>query len=117
MRTVNAMRPEVYIERLNSKVDTPLDFPKTPATIKVDPIDRDTELAETMFMGLRLLDEGLSMSNFEARYGVQVEDRFENEIKQLVRKGLLVIDGDRLKLTMQARLISNHVFQHFVEPV
>ena len=117
MRTVNAMRPEVYIERLNSKVDAPLDFPKTPATIKVDPIDRDTELAETMFMGLRLLDEGLSMSNFETRYGVQVEDRFENEIKRLVRKGLLVIDGDRLKLTMQARLISNHVFQHFVEPV
>lgn len=117
MRTVNAMRPEVYIERLNTKIEAPSEFPKTPATIKAASIDRDTDMAETLFMGLRLLEEGLSLSDFEARYGERVEDRFAGEIKQLVHKGLLVMDEDRLKLTQAARLISNHVFQHFVETV
>lgn len=115
-RTVNAMRPEVYIERMNTQWDTDMAFPKTPATIKYEPIDRDTDMAETLLMGLRLLDEGLSLSAFERRYEERVEERFGDEIERLTYRGLLVSENNRLKLTKQARLISNYVFQHFVEP-
>ncbi len=111
-RTVNAMRPELYIERLQNS--TQHAFPQTPATIKAEAIERETDMGETLFMGLRLLDEGLSLHAFEARYEERVQDRFAQEINTLIAKGLLTQDGDYLKLTRAARLISNYVFQHFL---
>lgn len=113
-RTVNAMRPEVYIQRMQNPPVT-YTFPATPATIKQEPIDAATDMAETLFMGLRLLNEGVSFSAFQARYGVDLRVRFGDEIDKLMGQGLLVIVGDSLRLTQQARLISNYVFRHFLE--
>ncbi|MBI5927869.1 MAG: radical SAM family heme chaperone HemW [Chloroflexi bacterium] len=113
VRTVNVMRPELYIERLKNLPSNPLPFPQTPATMTAEPIDRQTDMFETIFTGLRLLDEGLSLKAFEQRYGEKLEVRFADEIKRLTRMGLLWQAGDALKLTKSARLISNRVFQEF----
>ncbi|MBZ0319140.1 MAG: radical SAM family heme chaperone HemW [Anaerolineae bacterium] len=112
-RTVNVMKPEIYIERLKNPPPNPLPFPQTPATMTTDPIDRQTDMFETVFMGLRLLNEGLSLTAFEQRYGEKLEIKFADEIRRLTRMGLLWQDGDALKLTKSARLISNRVFQEF----
>lgn len=116
-RTVNAMRPEVYIQRLANRTTEHLTFPQTPATIKAEKLDHLTDMGETVFMGLRLLDEGLSLTAFAARYGEDFQARFGDELRRLLQKGLLVIEDNHLKLTPTARLISNYVFQHFVEVV
>jgi oxygen-independent coproporphyrinogen-3 oxidase len=117
IRTVNVMKPEHYIERLSMLPDEPssLPFPETPATLKTDEIDRETDMAETVFMGLRLIEEGLSLTAFERRYGEPFEQRFGPQLERLISLGLLFLEGDRLKLTPRARLISNLVFEQFVE--
>lgn len=113
-RTVNVMRPEQYIERLKSSQQGDFAFPCTAATMKNEAIAREVDMAETIFLGLRLLDEGLSLGAFAERYGERVEDLFADELDKLTRQGLLALEGDVLKLTPQARLISNYVFQHFL---
>lgn len=113
LRTVNAMRPEVYIQRLNAQ-QTALNFPRTGATIKAEEIDIETDMFETIFMGLRLLQEGLSLVDFERRYGLRLDERFGEEIAELKAWGLLWQDGERLKLTPRARLVSNSIFQKFI---
>jgi oxygen-independent coproporphyrinogen-3 oxidase len=114
MRTVNAMRPETYIERLDKPI-TMMPYPQTPATIKAEMIGAETDQFETIMMGLRLLDEGLALDEFAARYGFQLEERYAAIIEELVGWGLLRHDGNRLYLTQRARLISNQVFRRFAE--
>lgn len=113
-RTVNAMRPEDYIQRLTHPPAANIVFPSTPATIKAEAVDTETDQFETIFMGLRLLQEGLSLPAFAQRYGFRLETRFAEKLDWLLKHGLLRLQGDQLLLTKRARLISNSVFQHFM---
>jgi oxygen-independent coproporphyrinogen-3 oxidase len=113
-RTVNAMRPEDYIQRLNEASMDTLDFPQTPATIKAEPIDDETDQFETIFMGLRLLEEGLSLDTFAKRYGFRAEAKYGDQVQWLKEKDLIFQQDDRLFLRPNARLISNLVFEQFV---
>ena len=115
IRTVNAMRPEVYIERLQIASPPASAFPTTPATIKHETLDDATDMAETLFMGLRLLNEGVSLPAFNARYGVDLYERFISQIKRLESQNLLKVENDRMRLTQSARFISNRVFREFLE--
>ena len=76
-------------------------------------IDTGTACAETMFLGLRLLD-GLDLSEASAKAGADLETLYETQIQELYDLGLLEhIDG-RLRLTSSAYLIANQVFTRFV---
>ncbi|MBN2058759.1 MAG: radical SAM family heme chaperone HemW [Candidatus Saganbacteria bacterium] len=59
---------------------------------------------ETIFMGLRLLD-GLHHDNFRG---------FEKEVNELVRSGLLIKNGEKIKLTRKGLYLANEVFEQFV---
>ena len=92
------------------------EFPLTPA---VDPesierLDQEQERAETMFLGLRLIQEGVPRQGFRERFGRPLEFFYEAELKQLAARGLLELIADRVRLTHSARLISNLVFERFV---
>jgi oxygen-independent coproporphyrinogen-3 oxidase len=74
-------------------------------------------MRETMMMGLRLVEEGVSRRYFAERFGVEPEDMFGEEIALLAGRGLLEWAGDereRLRLTPGARFIGNQVFRQFV---
>lgn len=116
VRTVNVRAPAAYIERLNHPPDRPLAFPRTPATVQAHPVTRREEMAETMMMGLRLTEEGVSRRAFAARFGQPLEAVYGAEIERLVAWGLLTwsADGDRLRLTPRGRLLGNQVFMAFV---
>lgn len=114
IRTINALKPELYIQHLEAQ-QAPLAFPRTNATIKADLLDLATDMFETVFMGLRLLDEGFSLNAFAERYGERFEVRFRREINHLQALGLLRQHDDRLWLTSSARLLSNRVFAEFAE--
>ncbi len=115
VRTVNVRAPAAYIQRLRAgEVTGP--FPRTPATVEARPVGRREEMGETMMMGLRLTQEGVSRQAFVARFGQPLEAVYGEEIAELVRLGLLMwtADGARLRLTRRGRLLGNVVFAAFV---
>ncbi|TEB07232.1 Oxygen-independent coproporphyrinogen-III oxidase 1 [Pelotomaculum schinkii] len=73
----------------------------------------ETEMSETMFLGLRLL-QGVSLAAFRQRFGRRLEDVYRSEIKRLTKDGLTEIDGDYFRLTERGLPLANRVFLEFV---
>jgi oxygen-independent coproporphyrinogen-3 oxidase len=72
-------------------------------------------MGETMLLGLRLLQEGVTRARFTALHGVAPEEAFGAEIDRLVSMGLLDVDQAGLRLTANGLIIGNQVFAEFVE--
>ena len=86
----------------------------TPTLEAYEAISPETAMAETMFLGLRLL-EGISLDDFRRCYGVSlIDDAYPAEVDDLVASGLLDLDRERLKLTSTGLLLSNQVFMRFI---
>jgi oxygen-independent coproporphyrinogen-3 oxidase len=119
-RTVDIITPGVYIKKMKNGHDfqqSSEQFPRTPATIEITPIDNETEIGETMMMGLRLVSEGVSDIEFQRRFGTSLQSRFSAQIDRLKSVGLLEWAGendDRLRLTTRGRLLGNQVFKEFI---
>jgi oxygen-independent coproporphyrinogen-3 oxidase len=118
-RTANTRPPLAYIQRMQAGDGRVLKerFPGSPAAIQSNLLDQSTAMGETMFMGLRLTDEGVSRNKFQARFGISIDEVFGDEIGALIELGLLEFDqpgGDSLRLTSKGRLLGNQVFVRFV---
>ena len=77
-------------------------------------IDINTACAETMFLGLRLLD-GLDLTEASQQVGVDLESKYAAQINDLVALGMLERRDNRLRLTSGAYLVANQVFMRFLE--
>lgn len=117
LRTVNYKSPRRYIQSMKVP-GSGLEFPRSPVTEDTITIDREAEIKETLMMGLRLIDEGVSNQTFESRFGDGIEDHFEKEIRYLQDAGLVYWSkngGDqRLCLTQKGVLLGNQVFLQFI---
>lgn len=116
IRTANVGGIKPFIERCHQLVEGK-QFPSGPATRRSIAIDQRMEMQETMMVGLRLTQEGVSEGRFNERFGLALPEVFGQEINTLTRSGLLewVGDGDRrLRLTRRGRLLGNQVFMQFV---
>ncbi len=71
-------------------------------------------MGETMMLGLRLLEEGVSEERFRARFGVGLEETFGAEIAGLCGRGLLERLPDRVRLTRRGMLLGNQAFAAFL---
>jgi oxygen-independent coproporphyrinogen-3 oxidase len=112
LRTANTATIPDFISLCKAKkVDR---FPIGPAAQEVREIDRQTEMQETMMVGLRLVDEGVSMQQFQDRFGESLEAVFGKEIQKLTGQGLLEEAAGRIRLTKHGRLLGNRVFMEFV---
>jgi oxygen-independent coproporphyrinogen-3 oxidase len=71
---------------------------------------------ETMMLGLRLTEEGISRQRFQERFSTEMEVVYKKPIEKLAHQGLLCWDAERtlLKLTDRGRLLGNRVFMEFV---
>jgi oxygen-independent coproporphyrinogen-3 oxidase len=118
LRTVDVLAPASYIQRLQAgKEQGERPFPLTPATQSAQSVDRQTEIGETMMMGLRLVQEGVSARAFSQRFGQELAEVFGDQIERLTRLGLLEWAGEKsdcLRLTPQAYLVGNQVFVEFI---
>jgi len=115
IRTVNALSPAGYIQRMET--EQKLSFPRTAATVSAEEISQQRAMAETMIMGLRLLNEGVSQKDFALRFGLSLNEVYSDQLEGLEAKNLLKRDGpnnDTLLLTTQAQLLGNQVFSEFV---
>lgn len=76
-------------------------------------LDADAQLAEALFMGLRLSD-GIDVDAYRARFGQDVWTRYGEALAPAVDAGLLLRESGRLRLTRRGMLLANEVMQAFV---
>jgi oxygen-independent coproporphyrinogen-3 oxidase len=69
---------------------------------------------EAWFLGLRL-NAGVEIAAIEQEFGPAIAAPAVNVAARLVDSGLLLSDGKTLRLTPQGQLLSNDVFQEFLE--
>jgi len=113
-RFSNENSPQEYIERLESGLPRALDGGSYPGSVaQVERIDRDTEIAETLILGLRLV-EGIELEGFARRFGAEVSSLYPGKVEELIDSGLLEPRGSRLRLTQRGRLLGNEVFMRFL---
>jgi oxygen-independent coproporphyrinogen-3 oxidase len=77
-------------------------------------IGTELEMAETMMMGLRLLQEGVSLDRFQRRFGASLERVYAEPVAELVDRGLIELTPRRIRLTPPGRLLGNQVFARFL---
>jgi oxygen-independent coproporphyrinogen-3 oxidase len=102
--------PAGYITQLETDWQGP--FP--PIVKEVEEIDKALEMAETMILGLRLVQEGVRLTDFRERFGRELVDVYGREIEEMGQAGLLKVDGERVRLTARGRLLGDEVFQRFL---
>ncbi len=126
-RYSNVLGIKTYVERMRK---SPGDgaaqgFPGSPAVVNQHQQSVDDDLSEFMIMGLRLTAEGVSTSEFKARFGVDLMDRFGKEVAELQGLGLIEVvpsgptavhdrASGRVRLSRRGRLLGNHAFVRFV---
>jgi oxygen-independent coproporphyrinogen-3 oxidase len=113
-RFANIADIQQYISRIKQAEN--MQFPFSPANDSRIEIDAATEMNETMMLGLRLTEEGVSRKHFRDRFGKEMEIVYKKSIEKLISQGLICWDDERtrLKLTDRGRLLGNRVFMEFV---
>jgi len=104
-RTMNQPSPRRYIAALERE---------ELVVTNVDEIDGRTAMGETMMLGLRLLEDGVSAPSFAQRHGVSLFEQFEPQIARLTSSGLLEADDHRVRLTRRGTLLANAVCAEFL---
>jgi oxygen-independent coproporphyrinogen-3 oxidase len=72
------------------------------------------QLEEGWFLGLRT-NQGVEVAALEQEFGRESVAPAMDNVTRLVADGLLTFNGRRVRLTARGRLISNDVFQEFLE--
>ena len=103
-RWSNVLQTEAYIEQVNSMGH---------AIRERNTLSSTDRAAEALFMGLRL-SEGINLNAFQSEYGIDVVERYADDLPRLADAGLVKFDEGRLVLTPAGRLLSNEVFVSFV---
>lgn len=70
-------------------------------------------LSEFIFLGLRL-EDGIDLAAFSSRFGIDLESKFDGEIADLSKAGLVEVVNGTFRLTRHGKLFSNEVFACFV---
>lgn len=111
-RTENVTQVSQYISLLSKNPKDSENF--SPAVKLATKIDKFTEMQETMMVGLRLTEEGISIERFLKRFQIKPQIVFSNEIKELEGFGLIEIKEETIRLSKKGVLLGNLVFQKFV---
>lgn len=93
-----------YIE-INGKIE------KLHENIEI--LTKEDAMEEFMFLGLRKM-AGVDVEDFHRRFGVPIENVYANEIENNIDKGLLIRQGNMLKLTEYGIDICNTVMSDFI---
>jgi oxygen-independent coproporphyrinogen-3 oxidase len=86
-----------------------------PAVADLETLAAPSSMAETMFLGLRLLDEGVKFAAFASRFGRDPRVVYQRQLLELKEAGLITMDETRICLTKRGHLLGNEAFQRFLE--
>ena len=117
-RFANTPLPKDYIDLVRASGPPEeerggLDLSRMPQVTSLERLDAQTEMADTVILGLRLT-EGVALDGFRQRFGVGLEERYAQEISELTAWGLLEVSGGRLRLTKRGHLLANEAFLRFL---
>lgn len=76
-------------------------------------LSESEEMEEYMFLGLRKT-KGVSAKRFKAEFTAPIEEVYGAVISDMISKGLMVQDGDFLRLTDRGTDVSNYVMSMFL---
>jgi len=76
-------------------------------------LSQEEVINEAMFLGLRLID-GIQISSFNNRFGVDIEKFYQKQLNKLFSFGLLEKNKGYLRLTRKGIPLANEVFREFV---
>ncbi len=71
------------------------------------------EMEEFMFLGLRKIN-GVSEHDFYKSFRVTMDEIYQDKIEELIIEGLLVRDGERIRLTDRGIDLSNYAMSQFL---
>ena len=101
----NVLHPAEYIARLQRGEDV---------AEEIQELDIPTVMAETMILGLRLVQEGVRLADFQQRFGQDMREVYGAQLVELRELGLLEMDAEAVRLTPRGLLLGNEVFQRFL---
>jgi len=104
-RWANEGEARLYIDRL-AGMRSPI--------ASVRKLSPEEQLEEFFFLGLRQV-EGVSLDRARKQWGKDLVSRCQGRIETLTQDGLLTTTGDNIRLAETAYLVSNEIFQEFVE--
>ena len=116
-RLRNVAHPTEFIERLRCAErppGAPSRIPLSPASVEWEPVPRPLAMAETMFMGLRLVQEGVIRQAFADRFGADPVDIYAEVLADLARTNLIQWDEKHIFLPAEVILISNSILSAFL---
>jgi oxygen-independent coproporphyrinogen-3 oxidase len=82
--------------------------------VETEWLEVDRQHEEAWFLGLRL-NAGVNVSAVEREFGQAIVAPALEVVRRLAADGLVVFDGKTVRLTAQGRLLSNNVFQEFLD--
>jgi oxygen-independent coproporphyrinogen III oxidase len=90
-----------------------IDFTKENPVENLCIVDEKEAISEFMILGLRLLD-GISKREFFNKFNRDLYEIFGEELERLLKKKMIEIDDDKIKLTLLGQDLANQVFVEFV---
>lgn len=84
------------------------------ANIETEWLDAARQHEEAWFLGLRM-NVGVEVAALEREFGSQLVVPARETARHLAKDGLVTFDGESVRLTARGRLISNEVFQEFLQ--
>ena len=81
--------------------------------IRQQQLSKQEQMEEEMILGLRTM-VGVSQKHFADKFKTQLLDHYASVVSDLVADGLLLIDGDRIRLTPRGVFLGNEVFRSFL---
>jgi oxygen-independent coproporphyrinogen-3 oxidase len=104
VRWKNCSATTEYIDRIVARRSAATDVRRLPL---------DERVGDALFMGLRLTS-GVNIDVVRTRYGVDVWDRYGEDLEPFLKEGTLQRSGGRMWLTRRGMLLANEVMSVFV---
>ena len=80
---------------------------------EADPVSRQAQMEEFMFLGLRM-NSGVSRRDFEASFGIPIDGIYRQQMDYLKKQGLLEMKEGRIYLTDRGMDLSNYCMEKFL---
>ena len=81
--------------------------------IRQQQLSKQEQMEEEMILGLRTM-VGVSQRHFADKFKTPLLDHYASVVSDLVADGLILIDGDRIRLTPRGVFLGNEVFRSFL---
>ncbi len=99
--------------RTESDPESTKDLCRTNLHTEAAALSRHDQMAEFMYLGLRKTD-GIARTDFEEAFGISIDAIYPEQIRKLIREGLLVQQEGRIMLTPKGLRIANYAMAEFV---